>query len=388
MSMTLPRGLAAGSLLSLFLLAPLAASAEPGSDHPALPRYPGAKMEHYDFKEFEESQLILSQPRLVGSDYKADKVLPVEGAVTYLHYEMPGSASAFQVFRNHQSALQRNGFKELFVCKRPCIDNNLDSLRGLLKARNLYLNFHEDVQYLAAQREGTYISLMTASSGSGPSARTVVFAFITEQGQLDTGKIAVQGYSPIAKALAAEGKVDLYGFYFDTGKAQLQPGSDKTLGELAQVLKDNPSLRLRLVGHTDNQGADEANRSLSEARARAVVAALGTQQGIDAGRLEAQGQGASQPVAPNVSEDGRARNRRVEVIVLAGAAAAPTGATPAPAMRSAKAARGDTTPTPAGSGSTSSRPSADEVIDKTQRGADTANRVVDTVRSLKGLFGR
>ena len=78
------------------------------------------------------------------------------------------------------------------------------------------------------------------------------------------------------------------------------------------------SLRLRLVGHTDNQGADEANRTLSEARARAVVAALGSQQGIDASRLEAQGQGASQPVAPNGSEDGRARNRRVEVIALAG----------------------------------------------------------------------
>ena len=67
---------------------------------------------------------------------------------------------------------------------------------------------------------------------------------------------------------------------------------------------------------------------------------------------------------------------------------AATTATPAPATRSAKAARSDTAPTPAGNGSTSSRPTADEVIDKTQRSADTANRVVDTVRSLKGLFGR
>lgn len=371
-----------GLLLGAVLAHPLAAHAdEPGRDHPAVPRYPGAEMRHYDYKEFEESQLILSQPRLVAGKWVADKLLPVEGAVTYANYEIPGSASAFQVMRNYQSALQRSGFKELFVCKRPCIDSNVGDLGPLLKARSLYLNYSEDNQYLAAQREGTYVSLITVSTGNGPSAKTLVFVFVTDQGRLDANKIAVQGNSPIARALASEGRVDLYGFYFDTGKAQLQAGSEKTLKELAQVLQDNPGLRVRLVGHTDNQGGADANLALSEARARAVASALTQQAGLGAERVEAQGQGASQPVAPNTSEDGRARNRRVEVVALS----SPGAAQPATQARTGGPSGNAQPPAtaPRKEGVT-----VDEAVRKTQNATDTTSRAVDTVRALKGLFGR
>lgn len=96
-----------------------------------------------------------------------------------------------------------------------------------------------------------------------------------------------------------------------TGKAAILPDSEKILGEIATLLQQNADLKLRVEGHTDNQGNAAANQALSEKRAQAVVAWL-SGHGVTAGRLSAKGLGQTQPVADNSSEDGRAKNRRVE----------------------------------------------------------------------------
>jgi outer membrane protein OmpA-like peptidoglycan-associated protein len=116
----------------------------------------------------------------------------------------------------------------------------------------------------------------------------------------------------LADRLGRERKVDLYGIYFDTAKASLRAESEDTLQQVLGVLEADPSLRLVVAGHTDGQGDDAYNQGLSEQRARAVVAWL-TGQGVDAGRLQAEGLGETRPVADNGSEAGRALNRRVEV---------------------------------------------------------------------------
>lgn len=354
-------------------------------DHPAVSRYPGAVIWHHDYKEFEEAQLLLSKPYYDQKTRKtlADKVLPVEGKVTYLHYEIPGSASAYQVFRNYQSALQRSGFTELFVCNRPCYDNGLDDLRGLLKARDLYLNGHVDNQYLAAQRGDTYVSLAVNSFGSGSS--THAWLFVIEKDKLDDGKMAVTGDSAIAKALNTSGRIDLYGFYFDTAKAELKPGSDATLGELAQVLKDNPALQIDVVGHTDDVGNDKVNQSLSQARAQAVVAALTSRQGIAAERMTAIGRGANQPVASNKSEAGRAKNRRVEIVARTGAAAPAQSGTPSGARTTPAATVAGGTQAPASSPTPAPRTEPEPA--KPAVTLDNAKSAVEKVKSLKGLFG-
>lgn len=359
---------------------------EPGPDHPAVSRYPGAVMAHRDFKEYEQAQLILSKPYKKGNALVADKLLPVEGAVTYLQYELGQNVSALQVFRNYQSALRRSGFKELFACERPCIDGNLGELRQLLGARDLYLNGHQDIQYLAAQRGNTYVSLAVDSFGSGGG--TYAFLFVIDKGALDDGKMAITGDSPIARALADAGRVDLYGFYFDTGKARLQAGSDKALAELAQVLKDNPNLKVQVIGHTDNAGSEAANQQLSQDRARAVANALAGRQGLGADRLEALGRGASQPVAPNDSEDGRARNRRVE-IVAANMAPAAGPATPRarPVSQTVErtVASPDAMATSPGDGE-GSMPSG--LDGSRQDGGRFVDGVANGVRALRDLMGR
>lgn len=116
----------------------------------------------------------------------------------------------------------------------------------------------------------------------------------------------------LAERLESEGKVDLYGIYFDTDKDVLKPQSEATLQQVLALLTAKPALRIAVAGHTDSQAGDAYNMDLSTRRAQAVVAWL-TNKGVAAARLEPQGYGETQPVADNASPAGRALNRRVEI---------------------------------------------------------------------------
>ncbi|MCC6395550.1 MAG: OmpA family protein, partial [Bacteroidetes bacterium] len=104
------------------------------------------------------------------------------------------------------------------------------------------------------------------------------------------------------------------GILFDTGKSTLKPESEKAIGEVAKLLKKDTGLKVYVVGHTDNEGALDANMTLSQGRAEAVVQSLVRTHGIAANRMKSFGNGPYAPVATNDSEDGRARNRRVELV--------------------------------------------------------------------------
>jgi OmpA-OmpF porin, OOP family len=124
------------------------------------------------------------------------------------------------------------------------------------------------------------------------------------------------GGTPLADALLADGRVTTQGILFDTGSARIRPESTPTLKEIADALRQHGNLRLRIEGHTDSVGQAPANQRLSEQRAQAVVAHLVEREGVAAGRLEAAGMGQEQPVADNGTAEGRAQNRRVELVVL------------------------------------------------------------------------
>jgi outer membrane protein OmpA-like peptidoglycan-associated protein len=116
----------------------------------------------------------------------------------------------------------------------------------------------------------------------------------------------------MAAAINASGSVALYGINFDTGKATFQPGSEQVLGEIVKLLNENPDWKFEVQGHTDNVGQKAANLALSEQRAAAVVNWL-KMYGIDGSRLVAKGYGDTMAVADNASDEGRAKNRRVEL---------------------------------------------------------------------------
>ena len=125
-----------------------------------------------------------------------------------------------------------------------------------------------------------------------------------------------QSIAADASAMEAEinktGSVVLYGINFDTGKATLQAGSEAMLAEVVKLLKERTDWRFEIQGHTDNVGQKAVNLTLSEQRAKTVVDWL-TTNGIAASRLVAKGYGDSNPVADNTSDEGRAKNRRVEL---------------------------------------------------------------------------
>jgi outer membrane protein OmpA-like peptidoglycan-associated protein len=113
-------------------------------------------------------------------------------------------------------------------------------------------------------------------------------------------------------ALSKDGFLALY-INFDTGKSDIKPESQGTVGQIAALMAAHPELKLSIEGHTDNAGTPAANKTLSEARARAVMAAV-VKAGVGAARLAAVGWGQEKPLADNRSEDGRAKNRRVEIV--------------------------------------------------------------------------
>ncbi len=111
--------------------------------------------------------------------------------------------------------------------------------------------------------------------------------------------------------------VTLKGIYFDFNKATIKfPESQEALQAAYQILKDNPTIKVEIQGHTDNIGSEEYNQRLSEQRAWAVVNYLVQQMGVDASRLIARGYGESMPKASNDTPEGRALNRRVEFVVI------------------------------------------------------------------------
>jgi len=113
-------------------------------------------------------------------------------------------------------------------------------------------------------------------------------------------------------ALNREGHIALY-INFDTGKSTIKPESKPIIAQIVQMLKANPKLNISVEGHTDNVGNPKSNKTLSDERAKAVVSAI-VAQGIDAKRLSALGHGQDKPIADNKTEEGRAKNRRVELV--------------------------------------------------------------------------
>jgi outer membrane protein OmpA-like peptidoglycan-associated protein len=127
-------------------------------------------------------------------------------------------------------------------------------------------------------------------------------------------KMAFVNADDMKQSIHDSGKVALYGLYFDTDKDVVKAESEPTLAEIAKLMKDEPNLRLRVVGHTDNQGKSDYNVALSKRRAVSVVTELTGKYGIAATRLDTFGCGMYSPVASNATEDGRAKNRRVELV--------------------------------------------------------------------------
>jgi outer membrane protein OmpA-like peptidoglycan-associated protein len=182
-----------------------------------------------------------------------------------------------------------------------------------------YLGFQgnvrtESIRYLTAQRhapEGdTFVSLYAYFQA--PDQNRAVLT-VVDAAPLNAGMVTVTA-GALARDIANDGRVIVPGVYFDTDRDTLKAESDPALKEMAKLLDTQTALKVFIVGHTDNAGQTAHNLELSQSRAASVVKALSSRYHIDGKRLEARGVGSLAPVASNRTEEGRARNRRVELV--------------------------------------------------------------------------
>jgi outer membrane protein OmpA-like peptidoglycan-associated protein len=147
------------------------------------------------------------------------------------------------------------------------------------------------------------------------NGRTIALVHILEPEPMEQRMVLIEA-EEMANALGESGHIALYGIYFDTDKTDLKPESQPTLEEIAALLESDSSLSVLIVGHTDSQGTLEYNLDLSRRRAEAVMAALVGSYAVDPQRLQAAGVGMMAPAATNDTPEGRATNRRVELVKL------------------------------------------------------------------------
>ena len=155
------------------------------------------------------------------------------------------------------------------------------------------------------------------------TAGKIMFQISSNTAQGEMSVVQLEGFEQTIKAPTASGmksEMDKSGkavlnINFDTDKATLQPDGQKVVDEIYALLQQNPALKISIEGHTDNTGAAARNQKLSADRANTVMYALAA-KGIDIGRLKAKGYGADKPLAPNDSEEAKAKNRRVELVKI------------------------------------------------------------------------
>jgi len=150
--------------------------------------------------------------------------------------------------------------------------------------------------WLQLTQSGNYTSLMVAESKPLNVTAKALTSSVLKQSLDQDNKVSVQ-------------------INFATDKADILPDSQAQIEQIVALLKDNPDLKLSIYGHNDNTGDAAHNLKLSDQRAQSMVAAL-TKAGIESSRLTAKGFGDTQPVADNANEDGKAKNRRVELVKL------------------------------------------------------------------------
>jgi outer membrane protein OmpA-like peptidoglycan-associated protein len=323
--------LVAATMAALFTLVAAASDIAGSAVHPLVGRYAGAEIVGYEVSDYDEANLV-DGPFSPLSTTGGTGFLTVEGKVTLIYYALPAGRSTLEVLRNYETALKANGFTIAFTCATSngsCFESGQPEAGYLLgeavgdplrlpKLADDYVHnwFQEGGRYLLGRLDqpgGTaYAALYIGESNTG----SVAVVRVVETGAMDTGKIEVVTASQMQSALASEGRISLYGIHFDLDSAVIQPSSQPTLAEVAALLAADPSLSLRIVGHTDNWGSADYNLALSERRAGSVVAALVASYGIAPVRLFAAGAGMTQPVATNDTEEGRALNRRVELEAL------------------------------------------------------------------------
>lgn len=295
-------------------------------DHPLITRYPGSVIDWCNFEEYQVYQIATGP---MTGYRRIDERQEVAGKVSRLYYRVNGDRTVTEVYRNYLQAAQEGGFRVLAQGLHPTANvaktvggrtwlgtayaaNPLPASEGI----NLFhgTSTSGGTGYFAAKLDraegAVYLTVMAYQHRQD---EVLVQVDIIESADMEGGLVSVDA-AYMRDAISREGKVALYGLHFEHDKATLTPDSEPELQQIAQMLRETPTLKVYVVGHTDLSGSLSYNLDLSLRRATAVVEALVQTHGIARSRLEAKGVGPLVPARSNRQDAGRARNRRVELV--------------------------------------------------------------------------
>jgi OmpA-OmpF porin, OOP family len=295
-------------------LAALTAGAQPrdvrnSQDHPLISRYPGSIINQYSVTEFDELDLPLGKLQAG----KASKSQHLEGKITRIVYNGPGGRSLLEVYRNYESALQKGNLSTVWSCINEACGVGGITINSRFRDDWSWGSGHRALTAKAARPQGDIWVSLHIGQWANPTQGTTLVLYIVELKPMEADLIKVDAVA-MGGDLERTGHTAIYGIYFDTNKAEVKPESDAAIQEIAKLLSQTPTLKLYVVGHTDSTGVLAANMDLSKRRAEAVVQTLVAKHKVAAARLTAMGCGPLAPVAPNDAEEGRAKNRRVELV--------------------------------------------------------------------------
>lgn len=285
--------------LSLVCFASMARAeddAEGCKDHPLFNRMPGYSINSCEIREFDSHDFPASVA--LDADNKPVKVETVEGVQTYIVYSAPAEtkhASPLQIQRNFVNAVKAAGGVVVAEYGSEASGKHLNNDDWGAGDRATVLKLKK------GQKE-IWALVHPYNSADGYAL------YIGERQAMKQDVIA----NDLLDKINTDGFISLY-INFDTGKGTIKPDSFAQLDQVVAALKQALALKLEVGGHTDNVGTPASNLALSEARARSVKKYL-TDKGIATTRLTVKGHGQSSPVADNRKEEGRARNRRVELV--------------------------------------------------------------------------
>lgn len=294
-------------------------------DHPVVGRFAGSFIVSGENKAFDER--VIQTGKLGDADAALSPANSIirSGAVTNLVFEAPKTSSSIEIAANYRTRLDALGYRPVYACDTAACPGfgpvnrvvRLTFGEGAFGAWSFRGGFGRNLRYLVMEKtsEGqrSTAALLVGEAGIvGDAPRYALL--VVDQAALKTDQITVPTPTAISEAFGAEGRIALYGIYFDTGSSTIKPESAPTLQAIADLMQQQPKLSIIVVGHTDNVGGFEANVTLSQTRAAAVIAALSRQYGIATTRLTPFGAGMAAPASPNATEAGRAKNRRVELV--------------------------------------------------------------------------
>lgn len=267
------------AILMLLPFALVSANEDAGADLPYFSRLPNYYVGDSQSREFDEYGFLTPEGkvRIEGKKYKVD----------YYIKDGKTPASPLQIYRNYSNAAVSRGGVVIISGGSADSDDGRSDITTLM------------VKYGTKE---LWLDVYAWNDGDGYTITMIEKEAMQQQVKADT----------LLNELNAKGHVPVY-INFDFGKATIPANQISVVDEIYSLLAGNPGLNLQIEGHTDNVGSADSNKRLSEQRAKAVVNLL-VQKGVAPSRLSAAGYGLDKPIADNSSEEGRAKNRRVELV--------------------------------------------------------------------------